>query len=72
VREPLLRLTAICARLGVQNGTTGANGLSGSNAACPQMPLRAPSVFNFYEPDYQQPGEIADSRPVLAGVPDPQ
>ncbi|MEM9304679.1 MAG: DUF1800 family protein [Pseudomonadota bacterium] len=26
-----------------------------------QRPLGAPTVFNFYEPDYQQPGEIADA-----------
>jgi hypothetical protein len=25
-----------------------------------QRPLGAPSVFNFYEPDYQQPGQITD------------
>ena len=26
-----------------------------------QRPLGAPTVFNFYEPDYQQPGDIADA-----------
>ena len=61
VREPLLRLTAVLRALGVQNGTTGANGLSGIERGMSQMPLRAPSVFNFYEPDYQQPGEIAEA-----------
>lgn len=25
-----------------------------------QAPLRSPSVFNFFQPDYQPPGEIAD------------
>jgi len=61
LREPLLRLTAIYRAFGVQNGTNGANGLSNIERGFPQAPLRAPSVFNFYEPDYQQPGEIADS-----------
>lgn len=61
LREPLLRLTAIYRAFGVQNGTNGANGLNTIERGLPQAPLRAPSVFNFYEPDYQQPGEIADS-----------
>jgi uncharacterized protein (DUF1800 family) len=61
LREPLLRLTALMRAFGVVNGTNGANGLSSIERGFPQAPLRAPSVFNFYEPDYQQPGEIADS-----------
>ena len=62
LREPLLRLTAILRAFGVQNGLNGANGLSGTErGGLGQAPLRATSVFNFYEPDYQQPGEIADA-----------
>lgn len=62
LREPLLRLTAILRGFGVQNGVNGANGLSTvERGGLSQAPLRATSVFNFYEPDYQQPGEIADA-----------
>jgi uncharacterized protein (DUF1800 family) len=61
LREPILRLTAIYRAFGVQNGLNGANGLSSVERGLGQAPLRAPSVFNFYEPDYQQPGEIADA-----------
>ncbi|GMU43509.1 MAG: DUF1800 family protein [Xanthomonadales bacterium PRO6] len=60
LREPLLRFTAVFRALGASNGTGGANGLSNIERGWPQAPLRAPSVFNFYEPDYQEPGEIAD------------
>ena len=35
-----------------------------------QIPLRAPTVFNFFEPGYALPGEIAAGRAGLAGVPD--
>ncbi len=61
LREPLLRLTAVMRAFAVQNGSGGANGFSNIERGFPQAPLRAPSVFNFFEPDYQQPGEIADS-----------
>ena len=60
-REPMLKMLAIWrsfgavfSRLSVRNGgTTFPEGDFG------QRPIGAPSVFNFYEPDYQQPGQIA-------------
>lgn len=61
LREPLLRFTAIFRAFGATNGTNGGNGLSNFDRGSPQAPLRAPSVFNFFEPDYQEPGEIADA-----------
>ena len=60
VREPLLRLTAIWRAFGVQAGG-GVYGVVSPERYYAQRPLGAPSVFNFYEPDYQQPGEIADA-----------
>ncbi len=61
LREPILRLTAVLRAFGVQNGNTGTNGLTATERTLFQAPLRAASVFNFYGPDYQQPGEIADA-----------
>jgi hypothetical protein len=29
-------------------------------------PLGAPTVFNFYEPDYRQPGEVTEAGPLFA------
>lgn len=60
LREPILRLTAVWRAIGVVNGANGANGVN-TERGLGQAPLRAPSVFNFYEPDYQQPGEIANA-----------
>lgn len=61
MREPLLRLTAIWRAFGVAPGSNGGYGVTAPERAFVQRPLGAASVFNFYEPDYQQPGEIADA-----------
>ncbi len=61
LREPLLRLTALWRAFGALPGSNGAYGLTTPERAFAQRPLGAPSVFNFYEPDYQQPGELADA-----------
>jgi uncharacterized protein (DUF1800 family) len=61
LREPLLRLTAIWRAFGARPGSAGLLGLSLPERAYVQRPLGAPSVFNFYEPDFQQSGEIADA-----------
>jgi len=37
---------------------TGGNGLQGSYG---QSPLESPTVFNFYAPDYEQPGTLANA-----------
>ncbi len=60
IREPLLRLLAIWRAFGVQAGG-GVYGLYNPERAYAQRPLGATSVFNFYSPDHQQPGEIADA-----------
>jgi len=61
VREPLLKLTAIWRAFDAIAGSNGAMGLRAPQAAYAQRPLGAATVFNFYEPDYQQPGPIADA-----------
>jgi uncharacterized protein (DUF1800 family) len=73
-REPLLKMVQLWRSFGAVSGDTGANGYrrwarysgacssSGNWPQCAyqQRPLGAPSVFNFYEPDFTVPGELAD------------
>ncbi|HEY0232580.1 MAG TPA: DUF1800 domain-containing protein [Dokdonella sp.] len=66
LREPLLRITAIWRawnarpqapdQYGQVKMTAGVSFLSATG----QRPLGSPTVFNFYEPDFQQPGQFAD------------
>ncbi|MEO5623829.1 MAG: DUF1800 family protein [Dokdonella sp.] len=61
VREPLLKLTALY-RYYNAAATNGLYGFSPTNfLAYQQIPLGAPSVFNFYLPDYRPPGELGDA-----------
>jgi uncharacterized protein (DUF1800 family) len=60
LREPMLRLLAVWRAFGAQPGSSGLVGINAPERAYQQRPLGAPSVFNFYEPDYQPPGELAD------------
>jgi uncharacterized protein (DUF1800 family) len=72
-REPLLKMVQLWRSFGAVSGDIGSNGYrrwarftgvcnSGNWPQCAfqQRPLGAPSVFNFYEPDFRVPGEIAD------------
>lgn len=59
LKEPLLRQAALWRAF----GAAAANGrylYANPERDFGQAPLRSPSVFNFFEPDYQQPGPIAD------------
>ncbi|MEP7097537.1 MAG: DUF1800 family protein, partial [Dokdonella sp.] len=60
-REPLLKLTALYRYY----HAAASNGLyaftPGNFQAYLQIPLGAPSVFNFYLPDYHPPGELGDA-----------
>lgn len=59
LKEPLLRQAALWRAF----GAAAANGhylYANPDRDFGQAPLRSPSVFNFFEPDYQQPGPIAD------------
>lgn len=62
LREPLLRLTAAWRAFGVTppaavNGEIQM-GIRSPHTPFAQRPLGAPSVFNFFEPDYQPPGAL--------------
>lgn len=58
LREPLLRATAM-ARAFRPSSLSGLYRVSATDVALLQSPLRSPTVFNFYEPFYSYPGEIA-------------
>jgi uncharacterized protein (DUF1800 family) len=57
-REPLLKLTAFW-RYYTSAAPGGVYALSSTTPVYGQAPLDATSVFNFYLPDYQPPGELA-------------
>jgi uncharacterized protein (DUF1800 family) len=57
VKEPLLQLTGLWRALGIDPDETALT--VAELAPLGQVPLSAPSVFNFFQPDYQAPGEIA-------------
>ena len=75
LREPLLRITAFWRAFGAMPGlctgpcldqvnpppgvTEVRMGLGSPQIEFSQRPLGAPSVFNFFEPDFQQPGPVA-------------
>lgn len=61
LREPLLKLTHLWRAMDARSG----NGRVGNLSTWPPLelrlgeaPLRSPTVFNFYKPDYAPPGEI--------------
>jgi uncharacterized protein (DUF1800 family) len=67
LREPVLRLTALWRAFNAvapvpdaygEIKMIGSGGFAGNFA---QAPLESPTVFNFYLPDYQQPGTFADN-----------
>ncbi|TDR41994.1 uncharacterized protein (DUF1800 family) [Tahibacter aquaticus] len=61
VREPLLQVTAILRAWPFQVPGVDANGslpMAHNSVPVTQVPLSAPSVFNFYEPDHQPPGTL--------------
>lgn len=67
VREPILRLTALWRAFNARAQAPDAYGevkMTANNSLTSsfgQGPLESPTVFNFYEPDYQQPGPLADA-----------
>ncbi|MGN6520624.1 MAG: DUF1800 domain-containing protein [Dokdonella sp.] len=67
LREPILRLTAVWRAFNAQAQAPDAYGevkMTAGNTqtgSFGQGPLQSPTVFNFYEPDYQQPGPFADN-----------
>lgn len=66
VREPLLRLTAVLRAWPFQLPAATAYGeirmgMTNPTGSYAQRPLGAATVFNFYEPDYQHPGPLAEA-----------
>ncbi len=65
LREPILRLTAMWrafnaqAPVADQYGEIKMLGTTNFEGSYGQGPLESPTVFNFYLPDYQQPGTFA-------------
>jgi uncharacterized protein (DUF1800 family) len=64
LREPLLRLTGLWRAFNARNADGGLdeylvllNGL----AEFGEYPLRSPSVFNFFRPDYERAGPLTDA-----------
>jgi uncharacterized protein (DUF1800 family) len=55
--EPLLRLTALWRGFDGRSAS-GRYRLNNADVLVGQGPLRSPSVFNFYRPDYAPPGEM--------------
>ena len=65
-REPLLKLTALWRAWNAQMPAADAYGniamgMTNPSGTFGQRPLGADTVFNFFEPDYQQPGAIANA-----------
>ena len=58
LREPLLRNTAVI-RAFNPTSVSGQWRIVQTDGTLLQTPLRAPTVFNFYEPDYAHPGYVA-------------
>ena len=67
LREPMLFLTGAMRALGYSSTNTDAtnlwayNTLSGYTAALGEQPMRSPSVFNFYPPEYVIPGSTLNA-----------
>jgi uncharacterized protein (DUF1800 family) len=61
LREPLLRVSQLWRLFDARAGD-GLYDFFLPDAVFAQAPLRSPSVFNFYRPDYQPPGELTEAR----------
>ena len=61
LREPVLRLAQVLRALDAKNstGTNRVHALDSGDQNLGQSPLLAPSVFNFFTPDYKQAGALA-------------
>lgn len=62
-REPVIRFANFLRGLGAKSasGINAIHYLDGSDYALGQSPLLAPSVFNFFSPDYRPAGAIAQA-----------
>ncbi|MEM0927460.1 MAG: DUF1800 family protein, partial [Planctomycetota bacterium] len=60
-REPLLRVVYLLRALKAAPDSVSGFGIGDLSETHLQAPLNAPTVFNFFESDFSQPGEIAES-----------
>ena len=60
LRDPVLRYTAL-ARAFQPTSVSGFWIITNTDSDLQQTPFRAPTVFNFYEPDFQASGVIGDA-----------
>ncbi len=60
-REPVIRFATFLRALGAvsQNSINSIHYLDGGGEGLGQSPLLAPSVFNFFSPNFRQPGAVA-------------
>ena len=60
-REPVIRFATFLRALGAksQNGINSIHYLDAADEALGQSPLLSPSVFNFFSPNFRQPGAVA-------------
>ena len=63
LREPIVRLVALLRAIDAEprGGRFRFGALGRAGLALGQVPLRSPTVFNFFEPGYALPGEIAEA-----------
>ena len=69
LREPLLRISHLWRAFNIRRGNSNQHGefntaspaLDGLSQETAQQPLSAPSVFNFYHPDFSPPGPVRDA-----------
>jgi uncharacterized protein (DUF1800 family) len=73
VREPLLRLTALWRAVPIVTANNFMMGITNPETPFSQRPLGANTVFNFYEPDFRQPGDVANTiDPTLGALVSPE
>ena len=62
-REPIVRMVALLRAIDAEprGGRFRFGQLGRAGLALGQVPLRSPTVFNFFEPGYALPGEIAEA-----------
>jgi len=59
-REPIIRLTNLLRALGASS-PDGKFSVRNANTNFAQEAMHSPTVFNFFSPDYERPGAIADA-----------
>ena len=58
LKEPLLRVTSLLRGAGFSS-STGRYAINNANAQLSEAALSAPTVFNFFEPNFVEPGSLA-------------